>query len=62
MMNTTYFWIGDKLLVKGEDNLVRCPFEVLMVVLAVGTEPGEGTRQASKFFNVKLNQYVFFAP
>src|SRR5579885_2010801 len=44
------YYTGEKLLVKGEDTLLRGPFEVLfdMVVLAVGIEPGEGTRQISK--------------
>jgi len=58
------YWTGDKLLVKGEDTLVRGPFEALfdMLVLAVGMVPGEGTRQAAKVFGVKLNEYGFLAP
>src|SRR5579875_1259592 len=49
---------------KGEDTLVRGPFEVLfdMVVLAVGIEPGEGTRQISKVLGLNVNEYGFLAP
>ncbi len=58
------YWTGDKLLVKGEDTLVRGPFEVLfdMVVLAVGMEPGKGTKQAAKVFGLNINEYGFLAP
>jgi heterodisulfide reductase subunit A len=58
------YWTGEKLLVKGEDTLVRGPFEVLfdMIVLAVGMEPGEGTLQAAKVFNLNLNKYGFLSP
>ncbi len=58
------YWTGEKLLVKGEDTLVRGPFEALfdMIVLAVGMEPGEGTKQVAKVFNLKVNEYGFLAP
>ncbi|MDW8041560.1 MAG: FAD-dependent oxidoreductase [Nitrososphaerota archaeon] len=56
--------IGDKLLVKGEDTLVRGPFEVLfdMVVLAVGMEPGSGTAQVARALNLKVNEFGFLEP
>jgi heterodisulfide reductase subunit A len=58
------YWTGEKLLVKGEDTLVRGPFEALfdMIVLAVGMEPGEGTKQVAKVFGLNLNQYGFLSP
>jgi len=33
-----------------------------MIVLAVGMEPGEGTKQVAKVFNLKVNEYGFLAP
>src|SRR5581483_5864000 len=33
-----------------------------MVVLAVGIEPGEGTRQISKVLGLNVNEYGFLAP
>lgn len=58
------YYTGEKLLVKGEDTLVRGPIEVLfdMLVLAVGMEPGEGTRQAARVFGLSLNEYGFLKP
>jgi len=58
------FDTGTKLLVKGEDTLVRGPFEVLMdmVVLAVGIVPGEGTAQAAKVLDLKCNAFGFLQP
>lgn len=58
------YYTGEKLLVKGEDTLVRGPFEVLfdMVVLAVGIEPGAGTKQIAKALGLKVNEYGFLAP
>lgn len=55
---------GDKLLVKGEDTLVRGPFEVLfdMVVLAVGIEPGPETRAIAKILGLHLNENGFLEP
>ena len=53
-----------QLLVKGEDTLVRGPFEVLMdmVVLAVGIAPGEGTAQAAKVLDLNCNSFGFLQP
>lgn len=58
------YWTGEKLLVKGEDTLVRGPFEVLfdMVVLAVGIEPGPGTKKIAATLGLKLNENGFLAP
>lgn len=58
------YFINNKLLVKGEDTLVRGPFEVLfdMVVLAVGITPGEGTAQVAKALNLKVNEFGFLEP
>lgn len=55
---------GTQLLVKGEDTLVRGPFEVLMdmVVLAVGITPGEGTAQAAKVLGLACNTFGFLQP
>jgi len=52
---------GDKLLVKGEDTTLRRPMEVPMdmVILAVGMEPSEGTKQVAGYFGLKLNKYNF---
>jgi heterodisulfide reductase subunit A2 len=58
------FDTGTQLLVKGEDTLVRGPFEVLMdmVVLAVGITPGEGTAQAAKALDLECNSFGFLQP
>jgi heterodisulfide reductase subunit A len=58
------YYTGDKLLVKGEDTLVRGPIEVLfdMLVLAVGMEPGDGTLQAARVMGLHLNEYGFLKP
>ncbi|KAA3625280.1 MAG: CoB--CoM heterodisulfide reductase iron-sulfur subunit A family protein [Bacteroidetes bacterium] len=52
---------GDKLLVKGEDTTLRRPMEVEMdmVILAVGMEPSEGTKQMASIFGIKQNKYNF---
>ncbi len=52
---------GDKLLVKGEDTTLRRPMEVLMdiVILAVGMEPSEGTKNMADIFGVKKNKFGF---
>ncbi len=52
---------GDRLLVKGEDTTLRRPMEVEMdmVILAVGMEPSEGTKQIASIFGLKQNQYNF---
>ncbi len=58
------FDTGKQLLVKGEDTLIRGPFEVLMdmVVLAVGISPGEGTAQVAKALGLKVNTFGFLQP
>jgi heterodisulfide reductase subunit A len=58
------FDTGKQLLVKGEDTLVRGPFEVLMdmVVLAVGITPGEGTAQVASVLELKCNTFGFLQP
>lgn len=52
---------GDKLLVKGEDTTLRRPMEVPMdmVILAVGMEPSEGTKQMASIFGLKQNKYNY---
>ncbi len=52
---------GDKLLVKGEDTTFRRPMEVEMdvVILAVGMEPSEGTKEMARIFGLKQNKYGF---
>jgi heterodisulfide reductase subunit A len=52
---------GDRLLVRGEDTTMGRPLEVPMdiVVLAVGMEASQGTRQMAQMFGVKQNQYKF---
>ncbi len=52
---------GDRLLVRGEDTTMGRPMEVPMdiVVLAVGMEASQGTRQMAEIFGVKQNQYKF---
>ena len=58
------YYTGEKLLVKGEDTLVRGPFEVLfdMVVLAVGMEPGPGTKKVASTLGLRLNENGFLDP
>ena len=52
---------GDSLIVKGEDTTMRRPMEVPMdmVILAVGMEPSEGTKQVADIFGVTKNKYNF---
>lgn len=52
---------GDKLLVRGEDTTMGRPMEVPMdmVVLSVGMEPSEGTRNLAQLFGVQQNCYGF---
>jgi len=58
------FDTGTQLLVKGEDTLVRGPFEVLMdmVVLAVGINPGDGTAQAAAALGLEKGEFGFLKP
>ncbi len=50
---------GDRLLIRGEDTTMGRPMEVPMdiVVLAVGMEASQGTRQMAQIFGVKQNKY-----
>ena len=52
---------GDRLLVRGEDTTMGRPMEVPMdiVVLSVGMEASEGTREMAGTFGVALNKYKF---
>lgn len=52
---------GDRLLVRGEDTTMGRPMEVPMdiVVLAVGMEASQGTRQMAELFGVQQNKYKF---
>jgi len=51
----------DRLMVKGEDTLLRGPFEVPfdLIVLASGMEPGKGTHQIAKVLGLKLEEHGF---
>ncbi len=52
---------GDKLLVRGEDTTMGRPMEVPMdiVVLAVGMEPSQGTREMAGILGLGTNKYGF---
>ncbi|HEY4492018.1 MAG TPA: FAD-dependent oxidoreductase [Acidobacteriota bacterium] len=52
---------GDKLLVRGEDTTLGRPMEIPMdiVILSVGMEPSDGTKEVAKIFGVKQNKYGF---
>ena len=52
---------GDKLVVRGEDTTMGRPMEVPMdiVVLAVGMEPSQGTREMAQVFGLGTNKYGF---
>lgn len=52
---------GDRLLIRGEDTTMGRPMEVQMdiVVLAVGMEASQGTRQMAQIFGAKQNKYKF---
>jgi heterodisulfide reductase subunit A len=52
---------GDRLLVRGEDTTMGRPMEVPMdiVVLAVGMEASQGTRQMAQTFGLTQNKYKF---
>ncbi len=52
---------GDRLVIRGEDTTMGRPMEIPMdvVVLAVGMEASQGTRQMSKIFDIKQNKYKF---
>jgi heterodisulfide reductase subunit A len=52
---------GEKLLIRGEDTTMGRPMEVPMdiVVLAVGMEASQGTRQMAQIFGAKQNKYKY---
>ena len=52
---------GDSLVVKGEDTTMRRPMEIPMdmVILAIGMEPSEGTKQVADIFGVNKNKFGF---
>ena len=52
---------GDTVVVKGEDTTMGRPMEVLMdvVILSVGMEPSEGTKEMSKIFDIPLESHGF---
>jgi len=52
---------GDGLIVKGEDTTMRRPMEIPMdmVILAVGMEPSEGTKQLADIFGITKNKFGF---
>jgi heterodisulfide reductase subunit A2 len=52
---------GDQLIVKGEDTTLRRPMEVPMdiVVLAVGMEPSQGTKDIASYFSINQNKFGF---
>lgn len=52
---------GDDLIVKGEDTTMRRPMEIPMdmVILAVGMEPSEGTKQLADIFGITKNKFGY---
>ncbi len=52
---------GDKLVVRGEDTTMGRPMEISMdvVILAVGMEPSQGTREMADVLNLGTNKYGF---
>ena len=52
---------GNGLIIKGEDTTMRRPMEIpmAMVVLAVGMEASEGTKQVADIFGVHKNKFGF---
>jgi heterodisulfide reductase subunit A len=52
-----------RLLMKGEDTTMGRPLEVLMdmIVLSVGMEPSQGTRDVASILGVEQNKYGFIA-
>lgn len=57
-------YAGDRLMVKGEDTLLRGPFEIPfdLVVLASGVEPGKGTKEIAGVLGLPLSEHGFLAP
>lgn len=54
---------GDKLLIKGEDTTMGRPMEVPMdvVILSVGMEPSQGTKDMAQIFGLPLESHGFIA-
>ena len=54
---------GDKLVVKGEDTTMGRPMEVEMdmVILSVGMEPSQGTKDMAKVFSLPLESHGWIA-
>jgi heterodisulfide reductase subunit A len=52
---------GDRLMIRGEDTTMNRPMEVPMdiVILSVGMEPSEGTKEVAKVLGIAQNQYGF---
>ena len=52
---------GDTVVIKGEDTTLGRPMEVAMdvVILSVGMEPSEGTKQMASVFNLPLESHGF---
>ncbi|ACF12607.1 FAD-dependent pyridine nucleotide-disulphide oxidoreductase [Chloroherpeton thalassium ATCC 35110] len=54
---------GESVVVKGEDTTMGRPMEIPMdmVILSVGMEPSEGTKDMSKLFNLPLESHGYIA-
>lgn len=54
---------GDRLLIRGEDTTMSRPMEVLvdLVVLSVGMEPSDGTREMARLLGLTQNKYGYIA-
>lgn len=52
---------GDTVVVKGEDTTMGRPMEIPMdvVILSIGMEPSEGTKEMSRIFNIPLESHGF---
>jgi len=52
---------GDTVIVKGEDTTMGRPMEVPMdvVILSIGMEPSEGTKEMAKIFDIPLESHGF---
>jgi len=52
---------GDTVVVKGEDTTMGRPMEVPMdvVILSIGMEPSEGTKEMAKIFEIPLESHGF---
>jgi heterodisulfide reductase subunit A len=52
---------GDRLLIRGEDTTMNRPLEIPMdiVILSVGMEPSQGTREIAQVLGLRQNKYGF---